>query len=93
MKKEWVYEEIEVESYAGYQGEESPRAFSHFGQKHVVSEILDRWYEESRKTPADRYNYFKVRSTNGQIFLIRYSPGFQTWALCRHLPTPKFSNN
>ncbi len=93
MKKERVYEEIEVESYAGHQGEESPRAFSHFGQRYEVSEILDRWYEEGRKTPAPRHHYFKVRTTNGQTFLIRYTPRFQTWTLCRHVPAPKFSNN
>ena len=42
---EWVFEDIEVESYSGYKGEESPRAFVHLGKRFEVLEILDRWYE------------------------------------------------
>jgi hypothetical protein len=34
-----------------------------------------------------------VKTGNGEIFLIRYTPRFQAWTLCRKVPAPKFSNN
>ena len=93
MKKEWVFEEIQVECYSGYKGEESPRAFVYLGKRHEVSEVLDRWYEGSVDPEALRHNYFKVMTEKGGIFLIRYTPRFQSWTLCRHIPAPRFSNN
>lgn len=86
MDKEWVFEEIEVECYAGYRGEESPRAFVHQGKRYEVSEILDRWYEGGIDPRAVRQDYFKVKTTAGEIFLLRFTPRFQAWTLCRLAP-------
>ena len=66
MKKEWTFEEIEVESYAGYKGEETPRAFTYLGRRYDILEVSD---------------------------LIRYTPRFQAWTLCRRVPVPGFSDN
>ncbi|MDI6753027.1 MAG: hypothetical protein QME78_01395 [Thermodesulfobacteriota bacterium] len=93
MKKEWVFEEIEVECYAGYKGQETPRAFAHLGKRHEIFAILDRWYEEGRDPKAPRHDYFKVRTKDGEIFLLRFTPRYQSWTLCRQVPFPKFSNN
>jgi len=93
MNKEWVFEEIEVECYAGYKGQESPRAFAYLGKRYEVLDILDRWYQAG-PVPGDvRHDYFKVKTTGGEIFLIRYTPRFQAWTLCRKIPAPRFSNN
>ena len=93
MKKEWVFETIEVESYSGYKGEESPRAFSYLGKRYEIVEIVDRWYEGGQDPRAPRQDYFKVRTMGGEIFLLRHTPRFQGWTLCRQVPAPKFSNN
>jgi hypothetical protein len=109
MKKEWVIDKIEVECYAGYKGEESPRAFTHLGKRYEVEEILDRWYEESPSAQGPRHEYFKVRTAGGTasgssnetphetkegiIFLLRHTPASQSWALFRHVLVPRFSNN
>jgi len=93
MEKEWVFEDIQVESYAGYKGEESPRAFVHLGQRFEVLEILDRWYEGGTDPQALRHNYFRVKTKEGEIFLLRYTPRFQSWVLCRKVLRPRFSNN
>ena len=93
MQKEWVFEEIQVESYAGYKGEETPRAFVHLGKRHEIVEILDRWYEGNLDPTALRQDYFKIKTKEGSIFLLRYTPRFQAWTLCRHVPAPRFSNN
>ncbi len=93
MKKEWVFEEIEVESYAGYKGQESPRGFVYQGKRYEVSEILDRWFEGGMDPQDLQHNYFKVKTITGEIFLIRYTPRFEAWTLCRQVPVPKFSDN
>ena len=36
---------IQVECYAGYKAEESPRTFKHQGHRYDIVEIIDRWYE------------------------------------------------
>jgi len=40
-----------------------------------------------------RHDYFRVKTKEGEIFLLRYTPRFQSWTLCRRLPAPRFSNN
>ena len=93
MEKEWVFEDIQVESYAGYKAEESPRAFVYLGKRYEALEILDRWYEGGVDPKALRHDYFRVKTKEGRIFLLRYTPRFQSWTLCRRVPAPRFSNN
>jgi len=93
MEKEWVFEDIEVESYAGYKGEESPRAFIHLARRYEILEVLDRWYEGGLDPQDLRHDYFRVKTEKGEIFMIRYTPRFQAWTLCRKVPAPNFSNN
>jgi len=42
---------------------------------------------------ALRQDYFRVKTREGEIFLLRYTPRYQSWTLCRSLPAPPFSNN
>ncbi len=93
MEKDWVFEDIEVESYSGYKGEESPRAFVHLGKRFEVLEILDRWYEGGVDPKALRHDYFRVKTKEGETFMLRHTPRFQAWTLCRRLPAPRVSNN
>lgn len=93
MKKEWVFETIEVESYSGYKGEESPRAFTHQGKRYAIKAIIDRWDEAGLDPREPRQNYFKVETETGDIFLLRHTPRFEAWTLCRRVPAPRFSDN
>jgi hypothetical protein len=93
MGKEWVLEKIEVECYAGYKGEESPRSFFYLGRRHEIQEILDRWYEESRTAPAVRYEYFKIKTKEDEVFLFRYIPSRLSWELCRVRPARPSANH
>jgi hypothetical protein len=93
MKKEWVFDEIKVECYAGYKSEETPRAFIHLGKRYEILEVLDRWYEGGLDPQALRHDYFRMKTVDGKIFLIRYTPRFQAWTLCRKVPAPKLSDN
>lgn len=58
---------IEVESHAGYKGEEYPLRFRMQGSTCEVIEILDRWYG-----PDDMY--FRVRAEDGNVYVLRNRP-------------------
>jgi hypothetical protein len=76
---------IEVECYSGYKLNESPRAFSFRGTRHVVSDILDRWYEGGAARGSPVVYYFKVLADDGGEFLLRYDSMACEWTLClRH---------
>jgi hypothetical protein len=63
-----------VECYAGYRGEETPRALA-LGERHIpVIEILDRWL-------APDYRYFKVKGEDGDIYIIRHDIASDAWEL------------
>lgn len=93
MKKEWVFEDIQVECYSGYKGEESPRAFVYQGRRYGDLEILDRWYEGGLDPQAIRHDYFKVQTPEGEVFLLRHTPRFEAWTLCRQVPVPDASEH
>ncbi len=65
---------IQVECYAGYRGEEEPRAFQLGERRFSVVEILDRWLD-----PAHRY--FKVLVEDGRKFILRHDTASENWEL------------
>lgn len=93
MKKEWVFEEVAVECYAGYKGEETPRAFIWQYRRSEILEVLDRWYEGGMDPIRVAHNYFKVKTADGDIFLLRYTPRFQAWTACRQVSAPHYLEN
>ena len=66
--------QIEVECYAGYRGEETPRRFRLGGRYQEVKEILDRWF-------APEHRYFKLKTDDGSIWIIRHDTLRETWEL------------
>jgi hypothetical protein len=75
------YEQIQVECYSGYKSNERPTAFTSQGCRQEVSEILDRWYEGGFDASRPRIDYFKVRTSDGQVFLLRYLSLFDAWSV------------
>ena len=71
---------IRVECHAGYRGEEEPRAFTLGARRFEVREVLDRWLD-----PAHRY--FKVRTDDGRVFLIRHDERADRWELAGRVDT------
>lgn len=65
---------VVVEAYAGYKGEETPRAFTHEGVRYEVREIVERWYTE-------RYSYFRLRAEDGRRYVLRYDQDELRWEL------------
>ena len=67
---------IRVIAYSGYQGEQEPRALEHDGERLEVLGIADRWYD-----PAG--SYFKVRASDGAVYLLRCDVASREWSLVR----------
>jgi len=66
---------VEVECYAGYRGEETPRRLRVGQGKTVqVSEVLDRWL-------APDHRYFKVLGDDGAIYILRHDTKRWVWEL------------
>ena len=75
------YEKIEVECYSGYKANERPVAFTYHKRRREVAEIVDRWYEGDLEAQNSDVSYFKVRTVEGEVFLLRYVSLFDTWSI------------
>jgi hypothetical protein len=75
------YERVQVECYSGHRANERPLAFTFEGRRWEVVEIIDRWYEGGILPAQPALNYFKVRTGEGRVFLLRYHSLFDAWAV------------
>jgi hypothetical protein len=75
------YERIEVECYSGYRANERPVAFIFQDRRWQVEEIIDRWYEGEVQSDEPALDYFKVRTVEGRVFLLRYNSLFDAWSI------------
>lgn len=66
--------DIHVECYAGYRGEEEPRAFARGDVRISVAEIVDRWLDPERR-------YFKVKGDDGHLYMLRHDEATDRWEL------------
>ena len=66
--------QIRVECYAGYRGEEEPRAFTLGETRFAVVDILDRW-------AGPDHRYFKVQADDGRTFVLRHDTAGHKWEL------------
>lgn len=66
--------QVQVECYAGHRGEESPRRFFIGERALEVSEIIDRWLDPE-------YRYFKLRGSDGGIYMLRHDNATGAWEL------------
>ncbi|MGD8243308.1 MAG: hypothetical protein PVF55_06635 [Desulfobacterales bacterium] len=66
--------QIEVECYAGYRGEETPRSLRVGGRRLTVSRVIDRWL-------APSHRYFKLQTSDGSIWIIRHDTRCDAWEL------------
>ena len=65
---------IRVECYAGYRGEQEPRAFT-LGERRIeVTSIVDRWL-------APDHRYFKVTGSDGDLYVLRHDEATGDWTL------------
>jgi hypothetical protein len=65
---------IRVECYAGYRGEQEPRAFRLGERRIAVLEILDRWV-------APDHRYFRIKADDGNLYVLRSDDTTGEWTL------------
>ena len=66
--------EIVVECYAGYTGEQTPRALVVGDRRIAVDTLLDQWL-------APDHRYFKVKGDDGDTYIVRYDVTSDAWEL------------
>jgi hypothetical protein len=66
--------QIGVECYAGYKGEQTPRALVLGDRRIGVVDVIDQWLSPDHR-------YFKVRCDDGDIYLVRQDVGSGEWTL------------
>lgn len=76
------YKETTVECYSGYKAAERPLAFTFQERRWEVAEIVDRWYEGGLEPKQPRVDYFKVKTVEGSVFILRYVSLFDAWTIC-----------
>ncbi len=76
-----VFEQIEVVGYCGYRPNERPISFNFQEKKWEVKEIVERWHEGGRKAGGPTYSYFRVTTSSGEQFILRYNNRYRTWSV------------
>jgi hypothetical protein len=65
---------IRVDCYCGYRGEETPRRFW-LGKRCIeVRQVLDRWL-------SPKHRYFKVMGDDNDHYILRHDPYGEVWTL------------
>jgi hypothetical protein len=65
---------IQVECYAGYRGEETPRYIRMAANKIEVREVVDRWLSPDHR-------YFKILGSDDATYIIRHDTVNWQWEL------------
>lgn len=65
---------VQVESYAGHRGEQTPRAIVLGDRRIAVVSTLDQWL-------APDHRYFKLRGDDGHTYIVRHDVVSQCWEL------------
>ena len=65
---------INVECYAGYRAEETPRRIWLGQRKIEVQKILDRWL-------APNHRYFKIQGDDDAVYILRHDSESWEWEL------------
>ena len=65
---------IHVDEYSGHTANQRPRSFTLDEELYEIAAVLDQWYEPSA-------TYFKVQTTEGKVYLLRYDGQADEWTL------------
>ena len=73
------YEQVRVEFYSGYKLIVRPMFFEYQGRRREVEEIVDRWDEGGPDPSRPVITYFKVKTSDGEMFILRYVSELDAW--------------
>jgi hypothetical protein len=66
--------DITVECYAGYRGEQTPRAFAIGDRRIEITAVLDQWLSPDHR-------YFKLLGSDGHTYIVRHDVVSDRWEL------------
>lgn len=72
---------IIVECHAGYKAGEYPICFYWMNIRFEIQEISDRWYQAQITPESPLSNYFKIRTSNKSIFILKHDLETDSWFL------------
>ena len=75
------FEPVQVACHSGYRVNEYPVAFTVRGRRFEIREIIDRWYEGGLDPTRPEIGYFKVKTAEGRVYLLRYLSLFDSWSI------------
>ena len=79
-------ERITVRTRDEYREAQEPTEFEWRGRCFKVEQVLDRWYEGHSDATRLPLRYFKVRTREGLIFILRHHELFRAWGLVMAAP-------
>lgn len=65
---------VAVECYAGYRGEQTPRALILHNHRVELVKLIDQWL-------APDHRYFKAADSVGDIYILRHDTAADRWEL------------
>lgn len=74
-------ERITVRTRDEYREAQEPVELEWRGRRFRVEEVIDRWVEGHRDPTRLPLRYFKVRTEEGHILIIRHHEFFMAWGL------------
>jgi hypothetical protein len=72
---------VKVECYSGFKGDQRPVRFTIGERSHDVESIDDQWYSPDAA-------YFRVRTADGAIYVLRHDEGQDQWTLAAYRTDP-----
>lgn len=76
--------QIEVECHSGYKSDEYPLRFYWDNLCFEINEIIDRWYQGDLNPDFPPATYFKVRTSDDKIFILKHESIKDVWFLWIH---------
>ena len=70
---------ITVECHSGYRADEYPKSFFRDGVRFEITEILDRWYQGETNPEFPVSNYFKVKTSAGEQYILKHDLQRDKW--------------
>ena len=70
---------ISVECHSGYKADEYPKCFYRDGVRFEITEILDRWYQGDANPEFPIADYYKVKTIDGEVFVLKHEVKTDKW--------------
>ena len=75
---------VKVECYSGYRSDEYPACFYLNNFCFEIREIIDQWYQGDLNPDYPPANYFKVKTNDKKIYILKHDEHSDKWFLWIH---------